>query len=536
MKPSRRRPKLFVLLGAVLVLLAVIGASPARAALSFEPCGQTPAAASTECATADLPMDYDRPNGRQVHIAVARVPAADQTHRIGAMFFNFGGPGGAAVDYLQFLGASGLWHALNQGFDIIAFDPRGVGQSTPSIDCKVNQEQQGIYSQPFTTPFNLSVGGLLAKDRSYIRSCERNNGDILNHVSTANVARDMDQIRGLLGEKKLNYFGFSYGTFLGATYASLFPDRYRAMLLDGPIDATAYINKPWRDLAEQSAGFERALGRFFQACAGNQVACSGFGGADPWDAFDQLVDQADAHPIPATNFTTDPRPIDGDDINFGAIAETYAKEFWPELGQALAMAQHGDGSLIRAIVDSFYGRNDDGTYSPGNDRYFTIGATEQRYPNNVPFYLDRGDEAWGTFHHAYWNNGYVELNYGLWPHRDKDAFAGPFRVRGATPLVVATTYDPATPYRGALRLVRDLGDARLITMRGDGHTAYGGESACIDSAVETYMNTLALPAKGTVCTQETGFEPPAAQPLALRAQPPKVESDRRIIAQRVPGM
>jgi pimeloyl-ACP methyl ester carboxylesterase len=454
-------------------------------------------------------MDYDRPNGRQVHIAVARVPAADQAHRIGAMFFNFGGPGGTAVDYLQFLGASTLWHALNQRFDIIAFDPRGVGQSTPAIDCKVNQEQEGIYSQPFTTPFNLDVGQLLAKDKSYIRSCERNNGDILSHVSTANVARDMDQIRGLLGEKKLNYFGFSYGTFLGATYASLFPERYRAMLLDGPIDATAYINKPWQDLAEQSSGFERALGRFFQACAGNQVACSGFGGADPWDAYDQLVDQANAHPIPATNFTTDPRPIDGDDINFGGISETYAKEFWPELGQALAMAQHGDGSLIRALVDAFYGRNDDGTYSPGNDRYFTIGATEQRYPNNVPFYLDRGDEAWGTFDHVYWNNGYVELNYGLWPHRDKDAFAGPFRVRGATPLVVATTYDPATPYHGALRLLRELGNARLLTMRGDGHTAYGGNSPCIDEKVEAYLDDLAVPAAGTSCKQDVPFAPEA---------------------------
>jgi pimeloyl-ACP methyl ester carboxylesterase len=505
-------------------------------ALSFKPCGVTAAAASTECATADLPLDYGRPKGAQVHIAVARVPAADKAHRIGSLFFNFGGPGGAAVDYLQAAGASRLWKTLNQRFDIVGFDPRGVGQSTPAIDCKANQESSGIYSEPFTTPLNLDVRALFSKDTGYIRSCLRNNGEILSHVSTANVARDMDAIRGLLGESKLNYLGFSYGTFLGATYASLFPGSYRAMVLDGPIDATSYINTPWKDLAEQSAGFERALARFFGACAANQTACSGFGGADPSNAFDELVDRANAAPISGAAYTADPRPVTGDDINFAAIGEVYSKGLWGELGQALSMAQNGDGSLIRALVDGAYGRNDDGTYDPSLDRYFTIGATEQRYPRDPSFYLSRGDEAWGQFDHTYWNNGYVELNYGLWPARDRDAYAGPFRVRGSspTPLVVATTYDPATPYKGALRLVRDLGNARLITMRGDGHTAYGGESACIDGAVESYLNALTLPAAGTVCRQETPFTAPA-QPPALSRGVAATGAQKRIVAARVPG-
>jgi pimeloyl-ACP methyl ester carboxylesterase len=470
-----------------------------------------------------------------VHIAVARVPAADQAHRLGSLFFNFGGPGGTAVDYLQAVGASGLWHALNQRFDIIGFDPRGVGQSTPTIDCKANQETEGIYSQPFYTPLDIDATALLRKDLNYIGKCLRN-GPILRHVSTANVARDMDQIRAGLGERKLNYFGYSYGTFLGATYASLFPHRYRAMVLDGPIDATNYINKPYQDLQEQTQGFERARARFFQACASNQAACSNFGGSDPWAAYDELVDKANASPIPATGDTADPRPIDGDDINFGSANELYAKEFWPELGQALAMARDGDGSLMREIVDASYGRNDDGTYSNGLDLYFTIGATEQRYPRNVQFYLKRGDEAWGLFDHDYWNNGYVELNYGLWPARDHDAYRGPFRAPGSaqTPLVVATTYDPATPYHGALRLVRDLRNARLITMRGDGHTAYGGESACIDSAVESYLNTLALPAVGTVCQQDTKFQAAAQASAQALAQTRHSTADRRVVEARVP--
>jgi pimeloyl-ACP methyl ester carboxylesterase len=538
---SRRsglRPSLVALCCALVALLVVVPAASAkgqRERLKFEPCGTTPDAATTECATADLPLDYDRPRGHDVHIAVARVPAADQDNRIGALFFNFGGPGGAAVDYLQEVGATGYWSALNERFDIVAFDPRGVGQSTPGVDCKVDQEKEGIYSQPFTTPFNLDVRALLRKDKSYVRSCTRNNGRILSHLSTANVARDMDRLRALVGERKLNYFGYSYGTFLGATYASLFPNRYRSMVLDGPVDAHNYINRPWRDLAEQSAGFERGFRRFFQACARDQVACSGFGADDPWAAWDELVESADASPIPADGYAADPRPVDGDDLRWAATGEVYLKEAWGELGLALKMAQDGDGSLIRELVDLDYERNDDGTYGNGYDLYFAIGASEQRYPRDVGFYLDRGEDAWGLFDDVFFNNGYIELNYGLWPERDRDAYGGPFKVSDSkpTPLVIANTYDPATPYRGALRLVRQLGNARLITMRGDGHTAYPGESSCIDTAAEAYVNELTLPAKGTVCRQEVQFEAPVlAKAKARSASAARV--DRRVTGARIP--
>ena len=307
------------------------------------------------------------------------------------------------------------------------------------------------------------------------------------------------------------------------------------MVLDGPVNASSYINKPSSDLAAQSAGFERALRRFFQACARDQAACSGFGGDDPAGAFDELVESADSNPIPADGYTVDPRPVDGDDIRWAATGELYLKELWGELGQALAMAQHGDGSLIRELSDLDYERNDDGTYGPGYDTYFTIGATEQRYPRDVDFYLERGEEAWDQFDTAYFNSGYVELNYRLWPARDRDAYAGPFRLRGSrpTPLVIATTYDPATPYRGALRLVRDLGNARLITMRGDGHTAYPGESTCIDTAAESYVVDLELPAKGTVCRQEVQFEAPAAVQANLQRSVVKAQA-RRVTGMRVP--
>jgi pimeloyl-ACP methyl ester carboxylesterase len=308
---------------------------PAIGAQSWSPCGD---AAGVQCATVRVPLDYDRPQGRTISLHVARSAATDPAHRIGSLFFNFGGPGGTAAAALEARGA-GLFPGLGDRFDIVAMDPRGVGQSEPSIDCRADQERFGIYSQPFATPANLDFLGLVAKDQRYIRRClELNSRAILAHVSTANVARDMDLLRQGLGERTLTYLGYSYGTLLGATYASLFPGRYRKMVLDGPLDATGYINDPLATLSAQSSGFERALGRFLQACAADQAACRGFGGSDPWDAYDELLDRLDHSPLPATGYPPDPRPVDGDDARGGTAVALYNKASWPFLAEALAAA------------------------------------------------------------------------------------------------------------------------------------------------------------------------------------------------------
>lgn len=164
--------------------------------------------------------------------------------------------------------------------------------------------------------------------------------------------------------------------------------------------------------------------------------------------------------------------------------------------------------------ENFYGRNpDDGTFDPGADRFFTIYGGEAHWPHDVGTYLREGNQAWGAYDHFSFNHGYSELNWGLYPVRADDAYEGPFRIRNSapTPLEAATTYDPATPHRGAPRLARDLGNVRQLTMRGDGHTAYGGNSTCIDAAVEAYLNDLTLPPAGTVCRQEVPFESPLAE-------------------------
>jgi pimeloyl-ACP methyl ester carboxylesterase len=496
-----------------LALVAALGAfAPAALAdrpppprLDWEPCGE----AGAECATAEVPRDYDRPRGRTLEIAVARTHATDPSRRVGSLFFNFGGPGGTAVEFLREFGTE-LFPTLSDRFDIVAFDPRGVGESSPSIDCRADQEALGVYAQPFETPLNLDVGAWIGRDVRYIERCLRLNPDIFPWVSTANVARDMDLLRAALAERRLSYLGFSYGTQIGATYASLFPNRYRALVLDGALDVDQYMNEPMEALREQSSGFEMALGRFFQACARDQVACQGFGGEDPWAAFDELIERAYASPLPAGG--DDPRPVDGDDVNVAAVQASYSKFLWPLLAQALAMAEAGDGTGIRELVNIFYGRLPDGTYDPLLDRYFTIGAAEQRYPRNLRVYKRAGRHSWGLFPHAWWNAGYVELAWGLFPVQARDAYYGPFDASSSAPtvLVVGTTYDPATPYRWSKILTADLGNARLLTMRGDGHTAYGGQSACIDAAVDAYLEDGALPPEGTVCRQEVPFAAPEA--------------------------
>lgn len=513
MSHRARRIALFlsiVVVGAVTSAPAAFARPPA---IEWEACAD---AAEFECGTVAVPRDYDRPGGPTVDLAVARLPATDPEARIGSLFLNFGGPGAEVAGIIKAIGAEGL-APLNDRFDIVGFDPRGTGESEDAIDCRANQETLGVYRQPFVTPENLDVDEWVDVNRRYVNRCVRlNDWNDLAHATTANAARDMNYLRAAVGDRKLTYLGFSYGTAIGATYASLFPNRHRALVLDGALDVDKYLNKPLLSLREQSAGFERGINRFLQACAVDQAACLSFGGTDPWIALDELIESLEANPQPAS--ATDPRLVDGDDVRAVALGLIYAKQAWPFLAAALSAAQAGDYSVIRAEADAFYGLLEDGTYDPGGDRYYALGALEQRYPRNVFVYLEAGEHSWNLFDHFWWNSGYVELPYGLFPVDPRGAYYGPFENRDSAPttLVVGTTYDPATPYRGARRLAADLGNARLLTMRGDGHTAFPGNSPCIDVAVEAYLDEGTLPAPGTVCRQEVAFEAPQVQALGRR--------------------
>jgi pimeloyl-ACP methyl ester carboxylesterase len=482
--------------------------APPDLELEWEACGATPEAeaADVECARAPLPLDYDDPEGEQIEIAVGRVPAADPAQRIGSLFFNFGGPGGPAVDYVQAAGA-GVFAPLNQYFDIVAFDPRGVGQSTPAIDCEL-PPASGSPSLP--TPLDIDVDAVVADAQDYVDACLDANGDILEHVSTANVARDMDALRAGLGEEQLSYLGFSYGTLLGSTYATLFPDRYRALVLDGALDPDLFLNHPADEWEVTIASFEDALQRFLDACAADQVACSGFGGIDPLAAYDALLADAEATPIPVLDFPADPTPVTADEIRVVTAQLLYSKRAWGFLAQALAAAEKGDGTIFRQLVALLSGGD-----PAFGDRFFAITASEQRWSTDIDSYLKRGADEWTKYPHFWFVGAYSRIPYALWPKHDKDAFTGPFEADPSAPriLVIGNTHDPATPYSEARGLTEQLGNARLLTMDGDGHTAYGGNSACIDSAADSYLVAGTLPAKGTVCPQDVPFTAPEPAPV-----------------------
>ena len=316
--------------------------------LQWAACGATPeaVAAAVECARATLPLDYDEPEGAQVEIAVGRVPAAVPAQRIGSLFFNFGGPGAPAVDYLQAAG-SGLFERLNQRFDIVAFDPRGVGQSTPAVNCQAPPEP-GPPELP--TPLDADLDALLAEAQTYVDACVAANGELLEHLSTANVARDMDALRAGLGEEQLNFLGFSYGTLVGATYATLFPGRYRSLVLDGALDPELYLNDPATEPSTASRPSRTLWTGSSTPAPPTRSACSGFGGADPLAAYDALLAGAEATPIPVLNVPANPAPVTADEIRIVTFQLLYAKQAWGFLALALAEAAQGDGSIFRQLM------------------------------------------------------------------------------------------------------------------------------------------------------------------------------------------
>ena len=488
------------------------GAARQQSGLAWAPCAD-----GFECATLTVPLDYARQSRGTIDLPVTRKPATDRAHRIGTLFVDFGGPGDATAETLQSGGIKNF-AKLNDRYDIVGWDPRGTG-GPDAIHCDANLEQVGPLAQPFPRPDTLDKDALVRSYNAYNAQCVARNPRILPYISTASTARDLDRLRDLLHIKRVRYYGYSYGTFLGATYQSLFPDHVGRFVLDGAVNPDQYINDPIQGLRAQTTALETALGRFFQACAGNQDACLGFGGDDPWAAYDALAAKMDATPLPSNG--TDPRLVDGDDLRSGSAAVMYSKHDWPLLAQALKAASTGDGTLVRILSDAFYGWKPDGTFDPLLDRFYAITSTEGRFPRRgVADYLKLGADDFELFGHFWFNSGYSDLDQELWPVRAQGAFYGPFRGPDSAPttLVVGNTYDPATPYRGAQQLVAQLGNARLLTMVGDGHTAYPRNSRCIDAAVEAYLEARELPPAGTVCQQDVGFEQQTLRKRVRRAQ------------------
>ncbi|MFF2326746.1 MULTISPECIES: alpha/beta hydrolase [unclassified Streptomyces] len=447
-----------------------------------------------QCATMKAPLDYAKPDGGDIKLAVSRAKAAGPGKRIGSLLVNPGGPGGSAIGYLQSYAGIGYPAQVRARYDMVAIDPRGVARSEP-VEC-LTGPQMDAYTQVDQTPDDAAeVDKLSNAYKEFANGCERRSGTILPHVSTVETARDMDMLRSLLGDEKLHYVGASYGTFLGATYAELFPARVGRLVLDGAMDPSLPSIEMNRD---QTAGFDTAFQSFAADCVKKADCPLGTTStADAGARLKQLFARLDAKPIP----TGASRKLTESLATTGVIAAMYDESTWPQLRDALTAAGKDDGSGLLSLSDSYYEREPNGTYANlmfANTAVNCLDAPPALADADAAARaLPRFEKASPVFGRTFtWS----ALNCADWPVRPTGT---PHRIeaKGADPiLVVGTTRDPATPYKWAESLAGQLSSGTLLTYRGDGHTAYGRGSDCIDTAINTYLLEGTPPADGTTCS------------------------------------
>ncbi|MCX3061908.1 alpha/beta hydrolase [Streptomyces beihaiensis] len=464
--------------------------------LTWHECG----ASGFECATLKAPLDYDHPSAGDVNLAVSRKKATGPGKRIGSLLVNPGGPGGSAIGYLQAYAGIGYPEKVRARYDMVAVDPRGVARSEP-VTC-LKGKKMDAYTQTDITPDDARERAALTTSfREFAVGCETSSPEskrMLPHVSTVEAARDMDLVRAALGDEKLNYVGASYGTFLGATYAGLYPGRVGRVVLDGAMDPS--LSARQMNL-QQTAGFETAFRSFTKDCVRRSDCPLGTGTtAQATTRLKTFFTHLDRTPLPTGD--PDGRKLGEALATTGVIAAMYDEGAWPQLREALTAAMRKkDGAGLLALSDSYYERDPDGEYANLMSANAAVNCLDEppsfTTPQQVESALPDFEKASPVFGEGL---AWSALNCAYWPVKPTGR---PHRItaKGAAPIVVVgTTRDPATPYPWAKSLASQLASGHLLTYEGDGHTAYGRGSACIDSAIDTYLLTGTPPSRGKRCS------------------------------------
>jgi pimeloyl-ACP methyl ester carboxylesterase len=450
-----------------------------RQKLTWKPCRD-----EEQCARVTVPLDYAEPAGRTIQLSLLKVPAVNKSRRVGSLLVNPGGPGASGVDFAA--SASGYFgRELREVFDIVGFDPRGVGRSTP-LDCVSDRQLDTlIESDPDPdTPAEIRYSdGLL---RALGQGCLRRSGDLARHMSTLEVAKDLDILRGVLGDRKLVYFGASYGTFIGATYADLFPTRVGRMVLDGALDpslSTIELN------LVQARGFERALRAYVGACVDRGDCFLGSTVDEGTARIRSFLDEVEAEPL-----ETSDRTLTAGTAVYGIWQTLYSKSYWSLLDTGLQRAFGGDGSVLLALADAYTERGPRGAYlSNSLEVLYAVNCLDHDDPipsSQVKQYVPRFEKASPTFGASF---AYTLSGCSTWPiHTGR--VPQPVHASGAPPiLVVGTTRDPATPLTWARALASQLDSGILVKRDGDGHTGYRSGNSCVDTTVEAYLVSGRVP-------------------------------------------
>jgi pimeloyl-ACP methyl ester carboxylesterase len=479
--------------------LSAILLAPSRASaagpvpkLSWQACRK-----GFQCAIAQVPLDYSHPRGRMIHLAVIRHPATDPAHRIGTLFVNPGGPGGSGVAALP--GFVSLFPAaVRARFDIASWDPRGVGASTP-VQCFASARDANRYLDGMVIGSSFPVGNAqiaswIGRYRAFGRHCEQRSGGLLRHVSTADTARDLDVLRRAVGDRKLSYYGFSYGTFLGATYVNLFPDHVRAVVLDSNLEPKAYmlpqikanggrfLTTELRERSDQSAA--KTLNAFLDLCGADTSDCA-FSAGSPvatrakYAALLQRLKRA-----PRSAKVTYPEAVS----TVGTYLGTEAA--WPSLAELLQkLWMTGDAKLPMVPSQQLAALS-------------AILCSESPSPRAAAFpslarFASRRSGPLGVL--KLWET----LPCAGWPVTSADLYAGPWDRRTANPVLVTNnTIDPNTPYQGSVAMTRELARARLLTVDGYGHGVLVNGSACATRYISRYLIDRTLPPKKAICQQD----------------------------------
>ena len=477
--------------------------------LRWRPCDH-----GFQCARLLVPFDYRRPGWRRFSLPVTRLPAISPQTRIGSLVVNPGGPGASGVQYaLQ--ARSEVSAAVRARFDVVGFDPRGVGGSIPAVSCLTDAQLDHYLATSDTPGKTAQLAPVVAESKLFVRGCQEHSAALLPYVGTANAARDMDVLRAALGDAKLSHLGKSYGTYLGTWYAQLFPGHVRALVLDGAVNPGESAFS--MNLA-QARGFQVALRSFIADCL-RQSACPFARGESVTAAVGRvqaMLDRAARKPLP-TQIAG--QPGDSALLLNGITSALYSTSFWPYLREGLTAAFAGNGTMLVALGDALVERAASGRYSNLVEAETAVDCVDRSWPRSLPAWqaaATKAARAAPQFGEAImWGS----LACASWPvHADPSVR---LQGEGAPPILVeGTTRDPATPYRWAKALAGDLKSGVLLGWNGDGHTAYMRGSSCLDSAVDKYLINLAVPHHGSVCPSRLAQASPAGQPDASRPARP----------------
>ncbi|WP_405822827.1 alpha/beta hydrolase [Streptomyces sp. NBC_00838] len=452
-----------------------------------------PGGTKWECATMTAPLDYAKPKGDTIPLALIRARTSDPDKRIGSLVFNFGGPGGSGVTGLPSFGKD--YEKLRTRYDLVSFDPRGVGRSEP-VECKDDKQLDAYYAKDMTPDDSAEEKSYVDGLKWYADGCERKSGRELPYVGTVNAARDMELMRQVLGDDKLNYFGISYGTELGGVYAHLYPKSVGRTVFDAVVDPTESSEQ---GSLGQAKGFQLALTNFAKDCVSRGDACT-LPGSTPQEIENfvvGLLDRLDKKPINALGA----RKLTQTQATNGIAQALYSKEYWPLLEQGLDEADGGSGALLLVLSDAMNGRDEKGRYSNIQSANAAVNCVDskQRYTlAQTKAKLAEFREVSPVFGDFL---GWGLLGCSEWPvpgERDKPDVSAP----GAAPiLVIGNTGDPATPYEGARAMAKALGKGVGVelTYEGQGHGAYNSGSTCVQNAVNGYLLDGKVPKDGTVC-------------------------------------